>query len=532
MMDALNLLFRSAPWDALRLVLHLGLVLSLLLLLRQLAQTAAAAPLRHLARRRRWLLPAGGAVVLGLAAVLAYQASWQLGGTARPRFVAFMQSHDRRLFNPAHWIQRGRILDRGGTVLAESRERDGRVVRVYPEGALFAHSVGYADARYGLSGIEAMANATLNGSALQDLDDWGELGRRLLTQGKRPRGQDVVTTLDRGLQRLAVDLLRGEEGRRGAAVLLRPGDGAVLVLATTPAFDPNRLEARLFSGDDPRAPLLHRATQGLYPPGSAFKIVLAAQALATGFSGRIDCPAEGYTTSSRYRPIRDHEYYSARRAGRRWAGHGPLDLAQALARSSNVFFAKLGVHQGPDALARTGARMRFNQRIAFVGGASSTVHLQGGRLPRIAEQDRYGLAQASIGQGRVLATPAHLALIAAAVANDGVAMRPRLLRDSPPQALGRFLSAPAAAELVVMLRRAVRAGTGRGIETPGLQIAGKTGTAETRAGEPHSWFVGLAPAGRPRLAFAVLVEHGGYGAAAAAPIARTLLLRAAERGLL
>jgi peptidoglycan glycosyltransferase len=142
------------------------------------------------------------------------------------------------------------------------------------------------------------------------------------------------------------------------------------------------------------------------------------------------------------------------------------------------------------------------------------------------------LAQASIGQGRVTATPAHMALIAAAIANDGVAMRPRLLRDSKPEVLARMVSADVARRLRRMLRVAVTEGTGLGIETDGLAIAGKTGTAENPQGPSHSWFVGFAPAGAPKVAFAVLVEHGGYGSAVAAPLARDLLLAAARQGLL
>lgn len=532
-MELLNNLFDSAPWSAIRTGLHLALGFALLHWLWQAFQLRTATTLRHLARPRRWWRPAMLLVVFAFGAVLAYQASWQLSGTARPRFVAFMQSHDRRQFNPAHWVQRGRILDRRGRILAESRNRDGSAERVYPFGSIFAHSVGYADPRFGLSGIEAMANRALNGSVLNSLDDWGELGRQLITQSKRLRGQDLVTTLDAELQQLAVDKLTSAPGGgRGAVVMLRPTDGALLVMASVPGFNPNQLSADLFAGKDPAAPLLNRATQGQYPPGSTFKLVIAAQALRDGFRGRLNCPAAGYTTSSRYRPIRDHEYYSARQAGRTWAGHGPLDLPTALAKSSNVFFAQLGVLGGHRALAETADAFLFNRTIAMVGDPGQHLGVQTGGLPAIGSRDRYGLAQVSIGQGRVTATPAHLALIAGAIANDGLAMRPRVLQRREPEVLGRVVSAQTARQLRVMLRRAVRDGTGEGIETAGLAIAGKTGTAENPHGPSHSWFVGFAPADAPKLAFAVIAEHGGYGSAVAAPIARDLLVAAARQGLL
>ena len=532
-MDLLNDLVRSPPWEAVRIGLHLAFGLALLYWLWQAFQLRHAVPLRHLARPRGWLLPAIGLVATALVAILAYQATWQLGGTARPHFIAFMQSHDRRQFNPAHWIQRGRILDRRGRVLAESRNRDGAAERVYPYGPIFSHAVGYADARFGLSGIEAIANRALNGSTLDSLDDWSELGRQLLTQNKRPRGQDLVTTLDATLQQLAVERLAAAKPvGRGAVAILRPADGAVLVMASVPGFDPNRLRSTLFDGGDTTTPLLNRATQGQYPPGSTFKVVLAAQALENGFRGRLDCPADGYTTSSRYRPIRDHEYYEAQRVGRSWAGHGALDLTTALAKSSNVFFAQLGVLGGHAALKKTGQRLLFNRSISFVGGASGSLQLQAAQLEPIPERDRYGLAQAAIGQGRATATPLYMALVAAAIAHDGLAMRPRLLRDTQAEALTRFMSADTARRLRTMLRRAVSDGTGKGIETEGLEIAGKTGTAENPQGASHSWFIGFAPASAPRLAFAVLVEHGGYGSTVAAPIARDLLLKASEQGLL
>lgn len=521
----------SPAWPALRLVLHLGFFLTALLILRGVIRLASgAAPVARGKARRPApprLSPPLVLLALLFAAVLAHQASWQLTGLFRPRFVAFMQSHDRREFNPAHRIQRGRILDRDGEVLAYSEERDGQVTRIYPQGPAFAHAVGYSHPRYGATGAEAAANARLNGGALEELASWGALGRQLVTGGKRPRGQDLVLTLDTGLQGIA---FRGLGDRHGAAVLLRPRDGAVLALASSPAFDPNQVGPSLFQAPAAESALLNRATQGYYPPGSVFKVVLAALALESGFTGTIDCPPGGYTTSRRYPPIRDHDYYSAREAGRRWEGHGRLDLERAFSESSNVFFAQLGVRLGHDALRAAGERLLFDRQIRLYPGSNSSGTLSTGRIPRLKDSDLYGLAQASIGQGRVLATPGHMALLAATVANGGVAMRPRLIAQEPPASLGELMSPGAARRLARMMRRVVREGTGRGIDTPGLAIAGKTGTAENPRGPAHSWFIGFAPAEAPELAVAVLVEHGGYGSRSAAPIARDLLVAGVGEG--
>jgi peptidoglycan glycosyltransferase len=521
----------SPAWAALRVVLHLGFFLTALLVLKGVLQLAYGVGAAARGKTRRPRLPAlsGSLVLLALlfAAVLAHQASWQLTGLFRPQFVAFMQSHDRREFNPAHRIQRGRILDHQGEVLAFSQEQQGQVFRVYPYGPAFAHAVGYSHPRFGTTGAEAAANARLNGGAPEQIASWGELGRQLVTRDKRPRGQDLVLTLDARLQGIA---LRGLGERHGAAVLLRPRDGAVLALVSSPAFDPNQVGPALFQTPPADTPLLNRATQGFYPPGSVFKVVLAALALESGFTGTIDCPPGGFTTSRHYPPIRDHGFYSAREAGRGWSGHGRLDLEEAFTESSNVFFAQLGVRYGHDALFSIGERLLFDRQIRLYPGTNRSGSISTGRIPRLKHSDLYGLAQASIGQGRILATPAHMALIAAAVANGGVAMRPRLIADEPPEPLGQLMSTGTARSLTRMMRRVVTDGTGRAIDTPGLPIAGKTGTAENPRGPAHSWFIGFAPAEAPELAVAVLVEHGGYGSRSAAPIARDLLVAGIRQG--
>lgn len=519
----------SDAWPILRIGLQAAFFATLVYLFRLGIAVRGLTEPRHLGRPKRSFRIALVTLTLLFSGVLLYQASWQLTGLFRPRFLAFMQSYDRRQFNPAHRIRRGRILDRRGAVLALSEKQGSRVLRRYPYGPAFAHVVGYSDPKFGASGLEAAANAHLNGALADSLPAWGELGRRLLTREESSRGQDLRLTLDAELQQLAVRRLGG---KRGAVVMLDAGDGAIRVLVSTPAFDPNQITAALFRPGDPGTPLLNRATQGLYPPGSGFKILTAALALDRGFQGTLHCPADGYTTSPRYRKIRDHEYYAARRQGRIWKGHGRLNLATAMAKSSNVFFARLGVDYGHAAFARNIERFHFNRPIELYRSPHGSWTMRTGRIPEIPRSDRYGLAQASIGQGKILVTPAHMALIAAAVANRGLAMRPRLAVSDPPAQLARFLSAAGARRLVGMLRKVVTEGTGRNIDVLAPTIAGKTGTAQNPQGAAHSWFVGFAPARRPVLAVAVLVEHGGYGSATAAPIARDLLVRAHELGLL
>lgn len=516
-------------WPLIRIALHVGFFLAVGYLLKSMLDLLRTTTDRHLPRPRWSVRIPFVMLILLFAGVLVHQATWQLTGASRPKFIAFMQLHDRRALNPAHRILRGRILDHRGEVLAYSEEIDGQVYRRYPDGPAFTHVVGYSHARFGTAGMESVATVQLNGGAPDGLNDWSTFGRQLVTQEKRPRGRDLVLTLDAELQRHAYHLL---EGYRGAIVLMQPRDGAIRTLVSRPSYDPNQLSAGLFRGQDVNAALINRATQGLYAPGSVFKIVLAAFALESGFDGSIDCPADGFTTSGRYRKIRDHEYYTGRQNGSAWAGHGRLDLGTALARSSNVFFAQLGVHYGHEAFYRIAGRMLFNRRIPVQGSPSGVWSMRTGVIPPSNPSDQYGLAQMSIGQGSILVTPAYMGLIAASIAHQGRAMRPRLVESDPPEPLTDFMSEAVAKRLSVLLRQVVTRGTARGINDPRLAIAGKTGTAENTQGLSHSWFVGFAPADQPRLAVAVLVEQGGYGSVTAAPIARDLLLFAAERGRL
>jgi len=519
----------SDAWPILRIGLQVAFFLTVVYLIKLSFDLRGLMALRHFGRSKRSFRLFFIALTLLFSCVLLYQATWQLTGLFRPRFLAFMQAYDRRQFNPAHRIRRGRILDHRGAVLAFSERRGERVLRLYPYGPAFAHVVGYSDPKFGASGLEAAANAHLNGAMAGSLPAWGKLGHQLLTRDRNPRGQDLALTLDAELQLLAVQRLGS---KRGAVVLLDPRDGALRVLVSRPAFDPNRVSAGLFRTGHPGTPLLNRATQGLYPPGSTFKVLTAALALEKGFKGTLACPADGYATSSRYRKIRDHEYYAARRAGRVWKGHGNLNLGTALAKSSNVFFARLGVEYGHAAFFRNLGLFHFDHRIGLYSSPSGTWAMSTGRIPEIATSDQYGLAQASIGQGKILVTPAHMALITAAIANRGLAMRPRLVATDPPVRLARFMSAAGARRLAGMLRKVVTQGTGRSIDGEGPPIAGKTGTAQNPRGAAHSWFIGFAPADRPALAVAVMVEHGGYGSMTAAPIARDLLVRAHALGWL
>ncbi len=463
-----------------------------------------------------------------LAAVYTYQSTWQLAGFARPPFVEFMRRFNLRPDNPVARITRGRLLDRNGQELAGNNPDD-PARRRYPFSNAVCHVTGYLSPLFGLSGLEQADSASLYGATLDTWDQRSRFTDNLLDSRRRVSGNDRTLTLDIRLQQEAVRLL-GD--RAGAVVALDPRDGAVLVLASTPGFDPNHVTADLFERADTASPLLNRALHGLYPPGSTFKLVMAAAAIEAGFTGKLDCPAGGYTAGPGAPPIRDHEALQADHDGSVWPGHGPIPMKTAIRLSSNVYFARLGVMLGPARLEQMTDRLALANPIPVFEGSSSAIASSPCRLPPPRQQDDNELAQMAIGQGRLLVTPLQMAVLTAAIANHGLAMRPRLDAGAPPKVLRYYVRRNAAAVLAGFLRDAVESGTGHGANVKGLEVAGKTGTAQNPAGDDHAWFVCFAPVDHPRLALAVIVENGGAGSQAAVPIAAGLLRMARDIGWL
>ncbi|HMP75284.1 MAG TPA: penicillin-binding transpeptidase domain-containing protein [Kiritimatiellia bacterium] len=457
--------------------------------------------------------------------VYAYQGTWQLAGFARPQFVDFMKKYNRRPDSPTKRMVRGEIRDRNGVVLAhDDPDFPGR--RVYPLGAATCHVVGYLDPKYGMTGIEAADHPYLEGWSTGTREEQARFGRNLL-QSQAPRGNDLDLTLDARLQAEALRLLGAQ---RGAAIVIDPRTGEILVLASAPAFNPHKLSPDLFGGDPDRSPLLNRAVQGLYPAGSTYKMLVAAAALDRGLEPVLDCPAGGYVAAPNTPPIRDHEFYAAQRGGRAWGGYGRIGLGRALAKSSNTYFAQLGVQLGPESMSEHARRFLFNESVVLFEGSSGAVRARVGKFPDLRASQRAAAAQLAIGQGDMLATPLGMALATAAVANDGRMMKPRLAARTEPELIAGCGSPTAMRRLRTLLRGVVTEGTGRRADLPGLDVAGKTGTAQTPRGEDHAWFVCMAPAAKPRLVVVVLIEHGGYGSTAALPVAAGLLKKAQELG--
>lgn len=433
---------------------------------------------------------------------------------------------------------RGRILAADGTVLADGGSA-ADPVRHYPYPAA-APATGYRSIVLGTAGLERTYDAELAGLSIPG--DPGGLLRKLRTGAVVP--QDLRLSLDVRLQRLAVQLL-GDDA--GAVVAIEPATGRVLVLASSPGYDPGALADPATAGatldrlrDDPGAPLLDRATQGRYVPGSVFKLVTAAAALTSGaidattrFAGqprwsRDGLVVDGYRISDAPRSVQLDE---------------PLDLAEAMEVSSNVWFAHAALEAGPEAMAATAARLGIGRPVPFELPVAAG-QLNGGDGPLAGFGDRVELAATGYGQGEVLVTPLEMAQVAAAIANGGELMAPRLVdRIVDPsgaavepvgRSLGRVLDDGVAGAIRDAMVRAVEgpfaAALAGGAAIPGVVTAGKSGSAELGVDErPHSWFVGFAPADQPRIAIVVVVEHGGYGAERAVPLAGRIL-RAWWRG--
>lgn len=452
----------------------------------------------NLGRVGIWLL----AFFLVLAAQITY---WQF---FRAEALAAHPRNPRTLLLEEE-LRRGGIFDRGGEILAISKSGEAGWYRYYPLGEASVPVTGYSHPRYGRAGMEEAANGELLA-----LDSRGRAKNFIYRLAGRPgSGYDIQLTIAASLQELAMDLLAGH---RGAIVVLQPVTGEVLALASQPAFDPNDISTnwdKLVA--DSASPLLNRAVQGLYPPGSTFKIVTAAAAL------EVD-PA--YANRQYYCP--GYLEIEGRRlnCGR---PHGQVDLAGALQVSCNVTFAQIALEIGGEALSAAGERFGFGRPVPMDLPVSAS------QLPPGAELRDNELAESAIGQGRVLVTPLHLALITASVANNGEMPSPyllaevrdasRVVRSNSPRPLGRVMSAGTARVLQEDLQRAVASGTGRAAAISGVAVAGKTGSAENPHGAPHAWFTGFAPADAPQVVVTVIVENGGSGGEVAAPIARRLL---------
>ena len=516
------------------------------------------------------------AFALLVVAALGFHVYWGLFATGQlgenPAFAALKNKRDQRNRREVESTLRGWIYDRHHDpkkALAKYRYLNGRVIRDYPLGPAAAHIAGYGTLVRGDALLERAVAAPREAETGKSF--WGKLARFGKEDDRPPVGQDLTLTVDYDLQKAAAEQL---QGKSGAVVMLNPQTGEILALASSPSFAPddvdNDVKWKEIRNDAARKPLLNRALDEYYLPGSTLKTVTAAAAIESRLDNKtFTCRGEGWTPPGSTRPIRDDEGES----------HGMINLLEAYTHSCNQYFSQLGVEVERQRMGE--AASRFGLRVFDTAGESigtgafrglwntdnkilsdvlaplNSTFVAGRKITK------YDLALESIGQGYVQLTPIEMAMVAGAVANSqGNVMRPLIEVGRQPAALSQAMSPETAAKMRHLMASVVQRGTAAGafgalIRNAGLTAGGKTGTAQRQVvvidpktnkpvtyrdsrGRQHvkrdfridSWFIGFAPVENPMIAWAVVVEGGGYGSRAAAPMAGNLVVKAQSLKLL
>jgi peptidoglycan glycosyltransferase len=426
-------------------------------------------------------------------------------------------------------IHRGTIYAADGSVIARStRDDEGVYHRRYPQGARFGHPVGYSYASIGQTEVERYRNDELTGVKDAITTTFDQL------VGKAKEGDDVRTALNPKAQQIALDGI-ARVGSSGAAVALDPRTGAVKVMASTPTYDPNTIADQdvleQANRDEDRKPLVNRAVQFGAAPGSTFKVVTSTAAIDTG----------AYTPSSTIDGKNGVKVSGVPLANDFNESFGAIDLKTALAKSVNTVFAQVGEKVGKATMKEYMERFGFDRKPSLdypSDTMSASVVAPSPPGHAVSPTSKFvDVGRMSIGQGGLQATPLQMAQVAAAVANGGKLMKPHIAtrivdRDGrtvdtiEPSLQSTVMKPSTAAAVTDMMVAVVQNGTGTNAAIPGLQVAGKTGTAETEFGKKINdvWFIGFAPADNPRIAVAVTVKAvTGFGGDFAAPIARDIM---------
>ena len=444
-----------------------------------------------------------------------------------------------RLWAKRNEVLRGTIYDRNGTELAISERIDETSQkRTYLYDYLFAHPLGYIDQTYGLSGLEENYDEVLRTSntlttsfrsLLKNMDFSTFISS--LNSDEEKIGNGIITTLDLELQRVAYNALGNN---KGAVVALNPKTGEILAMVSNPSFNPNDLASeieRANEGSEADTPLLNRAIDGRYPPGSVFKTVTLSSALENidGVASR-EFDDEGKITFDDGTELNNFAYEV----------HGIIDLRRAYRVSSHVVFGTLAMELGNEKLKSTAESFGFNSVIEGEG-----LTIAESIFPTLKDYEEGNIAQSGIGQGSVLSTPMQMALVAATVGNDGILMRPKLVntivdkngntvRNIASDEIRRAIPSDVAATVRDYMKYLVDNNIYRWPAFEGTNAGGKTGTADYNLPDgseaiPHGWFISVAPMDDPQIAVAVIVENGESGAGSAATIA-SLVVRQAVLG--
>ena len=424
-------------------------------------------------------------------------------------------------------IRRGTIRSADGRIIAQSRRGEGGIYsRFYPTAALFGHPIGYSYTQLGRSGLEQTANEALTGSS----DELVTVFQSLM--GRRREGSDIITTLDARAQEVATAALNG---RKGSVVAMDADTGAVKVMASSPGFDPSGIDDRRtfesLTSDNENRRLVNRATLDTFPPGSTFKVVTAAAALDSGRyqpNSPVQGPARKVVSGVELQNFNQEDF-------------GTIDLTTALTKSVNTVWAEVGVSLGRKTMQEYMERFGFYSKpeLDYPEGQMLASGVRRKRLVPVT-RGSVDLGRVAIGQGDLQVTPLQMVTVAATVANGGRRMKPyltqrvvdpdgRTVDRTAPDEAERVMSKDAADKLRAMMLNVVREGTGTAAALTGVEVAGKTGTAEInieqRINDP--WFIGFA--GDTAVAVVLDRVQGGQGGTVAAPIAKQVLQSLGER---
>jgi peptidoglycan glycosyltransferase len=440
-------------------------------------------------------------------------------------------ARNTRTLYDSYSVERGPILV-DGQPIAESMPAgdDYKFQRTYPNGELYAPITGFIPINGAPTGLEHALNGELSGTSNAQFFD----KLNAIITGQKPTGAAVEVTIDPVAQQAAWDAL-GD--KTGSVIVTEPETGRILAMVSKPSYDPNSLavhDNQLVKDayenllGDPGDPLINRAIDSLNPPASVFKLVVVAAALESGkFT-----PESTFPNPATYQLPGSSSIVINSGGGTCGPGE-TTTIATALRLSCNIPMAELGLQLGDQAIRDMAEKFGFNTEMSIPIEAAESVY------PKVLDDAQTALS--AFGQYEVRATPLQMAMVSAAIANGGVVMQPNLVDQilapnlSPiqtfkPKALGQAMSAETAATLSQMMVNGVQDGAASNARIDGVDVAGKTGTAENGADDPYTlWFTGFAPAGEPKFAITVLVENGGglgqtgYGNLLAAPIAQQVL---------
>ena len=440
------------------------------------------------------------------------------------------QAGNQRVTLTEYSRERGPILLGSQTIAESTPTTDSlKYLREYGDGSTYAAITGFYSLVYGATGIESEANDVLAGNDSRFFVD----RLQQLFANREPKGGAIRLTIDPDAQLAAMKALNG---RTGAVVAIDPTTGAILALASSPSFDPNLLSSHDAQeiqntyeelNADSNQPMLNRPLAMTLPPGSTFKLVTAAAALE---SGKYFAESELPGPTEINLPGTDVQLGNWN--GKSCGTDDVTTLRAALEISCNTAFAWLGMELGADAIGEQAQKFGFESEFDVPMTAAVS------RFP--TDLNKPQTAMSAIGQFDVRATALQMALVAAGIANDGVVMKPYLvsqilgpdltvLQNTNPSAFGRAMSVENSKILRDMMVGVVTKGTASNARISGINVGGKTGTAENAPGEPaHAWFVGLAPSDQSKVAVAVVLQNGGgasevSGNALAAPIAAAVM---------